>query len=128
MATEKPRDTSRPRNASRFRLEVMSVLRAAETGVNGAVIWVAAGEFDGADRHLGPRLLVVLGDDIRADRLTYAVTAPLTSAADALGELPTEIARPVESFVVRNRGTLVRHWRGEIDTRDMLDLLKRVRQ
>ena len=40
--------------------------------------------------------------------------------------LPPEIAGQVERFVAKNRATLLRHWRGEIDTRETLDLLEKV--
>jgi hypothetical protein len=106
-------------------LEVLSVLRSADTGIDGAVVWVAAGEFDEADRHLGPRLLVVLGDEISSERLTSAVTVLLTSTADIFG-VPPEIGGRIETFVTRNANTLLRHWRGEIDTRETLDLLEKV--
>jgi hypothetical protein len=112
--------------SSGIALEVLSVLRSATTGVQGAVVWIAAGEFRDAERHLGPRLLVVLGDSIRAEGLKYAVTVLLTSPPDVTGNLAPEIAGHVESFVAKNRDVLHRHWRGEIATRETLDLLERV--
>jgi len=102
------------------------VLRSSDTGVRRAVVWVAAGEFDDTGRHLGPRLLVVLGDSIHADELRHAVGVRLTRLPHVLGVLPPEVARQVESFVTTNRDTLLRHWRGEIDTRETLDLLEKV--
>jgi hypothetical protein len=108
-------------------LEVLSVLRSSDTGVGGAAVWVAAGEFEDADRHLGPRLLVTVGDSIHADGLKDAVRVRLTSQPNLLGVLPHGIARQVESFVAENKDALARHWRGEIDTREMLDLLEKVR-
>jgi hypothetical protein len=107
-------------------LEARSVLRSTDTGVRGAVIWVAACEFEDSDRHLGPRLLVVLGDSIHAEGLKCAVTVLVACPPDVLGALPQEIAGQVERFVVRNQGALLRHWSGEIATREMLDLLERV--
>jgi hypothetical protein len=50
----------------------------------------------------------------------------IATSADVLGALPQEIAGQVERFVVRNQGALLRHWSGEIATREMLDLLERV--
>ena len=107
-------------------LEGLSVLRSTDTGVRGAVIWVAACEFEDSDRHLGPRLLVMLGDSIRAEGLKYAVTVVVARPPEVLGALPPEIAEHVESFVTKNRDVLLRHWRGEIDTREVLDLLEGV--
>jgi hypothetical protein len=115
----------RTSSSKRLRLEVLSVLRSAETGVRGAVIWIAAGEFDNAGRHLGPRLLLVRGDEIRSDRLTDALPVLLASRRDILGVLPPGVAGEVESFVAKNRDALLRHWNGETDTREMLDSLVR---
>jgi hypothetical protein len=72
-------------------LFVLSNLRSTTTGIQGAVIWVAAGEFAGADTGLGPRLLVVLGDSIAPDRLTNALNVRLTDAPEALGDLPADM-------------------------------------
>jgi len=113
------------RRASGLHLEVLSVLRSTDTGVRGAVVWIAAGEFDPSNVHLGPRLLLVLGDDIRADRLTDAVVVTLTRPPEVLGVLSPELARQVERFVAKNRDTLLRHWFAKIDTRETLDLLER---
>ena len=125
MTRKKLRDRS-PRRTP-LRLELLSVLRETDTGVTGAVIWVAAGEFDdAADSHLGPRLLLVVGDEIRSERLPSAVTIRLTSPPDIRGVLPPGVVREVESFVAKNRDALLMHWRGEADTREMLDLLKAV--
>ena len=122
MASKKSASSSR-----HIPLEVLSVLRSTETGVHGAVIWVAAGEFEPSNVPLGPRLLLVFGDEIRSEKLPSAVTIRLTSPPDILGVLPPEIAGQVERFVAKNRDTLLRHWRGEIDTRETLDLLEKVR-
>jgi hypothetical protein len=107
-------------------LELLSVLRGTDAGIAEAVVWFAAGEFDDADRHLGPRLLLVLGDEIGSGRLTQAVTVRLTRPPEVLGVLPLEIAGQVESFVAKNRDALLRHWHGKIDTRETLNLLEKV--
>jgi hypothetical protein len=121
MASKKSASSSR-----HIRLEVLSVLRSTETGVRGAVVWVAAGEFDDADRHLGPRLLIVQGDSIRKERLANAGRVRLTSRPDVVGVLPPELARQIVMFAGKNRRVLVRHWYGEIDTQETLDLLERL--
>ena len=125
MRSGKRTTSPEPQRASVVRLAVLSVLRVTETGVRGAVILVAAGEFEPWKVHLGPRLLLVLGDEIRAHKLTSAVTVRL-APPEVLGVLPLDVTRQVENFVTRNANTLLRHWRGEIDTRETLDLLEKV--
>ena len=127
MTSEQRTTNSEGGRASGLRQELLSVLRGTETGVTGAVVWFAAGEFDDSDRYLGPRLLVVLGDDIRSERLTSAVSVRLASPPYVVGVLPPDVARQVESFVGANRDVLLRHWDAEIDTRETLDRLERVR-
>ena len=43
-----------------------------------------------------------------------------------LGTLPPRIAGQLVTFVTKNREVLLRHWRGEIDTQEILDLLEEV--
>ena len=106
-----------------FDLFLMSNLRSTHTGVQGAVIWVSAGEFADAACPYGPRLMVVLGDAITTNGLKDAVSVRLTNPPEVLGELPGKIKQQVVKFVVRNRDVLLRHWHGEIDTKEMLDLV-----
>jgi hypothetical protein len=84
--------------------------------VNGAVLWVAAGEFCEADAHRGPRLLVVLGEELSAANLDTAAVVTLEAVPEVHGELPLEVRRAVCFFIVRNREILLSYWRGEIDT------------
>lgn len=104
---------------------MLSSLRGKTAGITGTIIWFAAGEFADPDLGLGPRLLVVLGDDLKAG-LTDAVNVRLTDPPDVLGALPPEIERQVVEFVAKNRLALLSHWNGEIDTMETLDLLVRV--
>jgi hypothetical protein len=115
-----------PVRSTKVRLEMLSVLRSTDTGIRGAVLWIAAGEFAEGGRPLGPRLLLVLGDEILSDRLTFAVSVLLTRPPEVLGVLPPGVAHQVERFVAVNRDALLGHWRGEIDTRETLDRLARV--
>jgi hypothetical protein len=105
-------------------LFLASNLRPATTGVEGAVIWIFAGEFAGTE--IGPRLLVVSGDKISAELLRNAVTVRLTTPPEATGELPGTIRRQVVEFVEMNRGILLRHWNGELGSRETMDLLERI--
>jgi len=93
-------------------------------GVEGAVIWIFAGEF--TDVELGPRLLVVIdSDNLSAEWLRGAVSVRLTTPPVVMGELPDAIRLRVFEFIERNRDILLQHWNGELDSRQTLDLLKR---
>ena len=130
MPDEKKTDTSMAQHVAGrfagFQLEAMSNLRSRTTGVEGTVIWVSAGEFAGVDSQHGPRLKVVLGDKITTEGLKHAVSVRLTTPPEVLGKLPGKVTRQVVEFVEKNRDVLLRHWNGEIDTKEMLDLLKAV--
>jgi hypothetical protein len=101
----------------------MSNLRPSTTGVVGAVIWISAGEFAGADAQHGPRIKVVLGEKITTEGLKDAVSVRLTSPPQVLGTLPGNVKRQVVKFINRNRNVLLRHWRGEIDAKEVIDQL-----
>jgi hypothetical protein len=103
----------------------MSNLRSTETGVAGTVIWVSAAEPSG-DELLGPRLWVVLGDDLSPEHLEDAEVVPLTSPPDLWRKLPPKIAWAVGRFIEANRFILLRYWNAEISTREMLDALEPV--
>jgi hypothetical protein len=114
------------RVAAKFQIEAMANLRPSTTGVEDAVIWVSAGEFSGKELQHGPRIKVVLGDKITTDGLANAVSVKLTNPPKILGKLPSKISRQVVKFVNLNREVLLRHWNGELDSKEMLELLKRV--
>jgi hypothetical protein len=109
-----------------FLLEAMSNLRPKTTGVEGAVIWISAGEFDDVSAQLGPRIKVVLGDRITTEGLREAVSVRLTVPPEVLGELPSKVRERVIRFVEKNRSVLLRHWNGELDSKETLDLLERL--
>ena len=119
------KETSAARVADRFRKEAMSNLRPAETGVDGAIIWVSAGEFGGADSQHGPRVKVVLGTKITSENLTDAVSVSLTTPPRVFGDLPGKLRKQAVKFVDANRDVLLRYWLNEISTREMLDGLVR---
>ena len=107
-------------------LWLMSNLGPKQSGVEGAVVWVSAGEFACDHAARGRRLLVVLGESLAPELLTDAVEIPLTGGPEATGDLPEWVARQVVAFVVRNRDVLLRHWNCELSSDEMLDLLVRV--
>jgi len=106
-------------------LFVLPNLRSTETGVEGAVIWIAAGEFAGADTGLGPRLVVVPGDNIAPDHLPAAVNVRLNNPSEALEDLPSDIAEQIVTFVTTNCDVLLRYWNGALSTSEMMGLLER---
>ena len=110
------------KRVARFQLEAMSNLRSKTTGVDGAVIWVSAGEFSDSDLQHGPRIKVVVGAKITSDGLRDAVSVRLTNPPDMLGTLPTKIRSQVVEFINRNREVLTRHWNGEIDSKEMFEV------
>jgi hypothetical protein len=118
MSSERTAPTARS-TAGTVQLELLSNLRARTTGVNGAILWVAAGEFREADAHLGPRLLVALGEDLSATHLDTAAIVTLEAVPQVHGELPLGVRRAVYSFIVRNKEILLSYWHGESDTMEL---------
>ncbi|MGO8995714.1 MAG: hypothetical protein ACLQVI_20580 [Polyangiaceae bacterium] len=104
---------------------ILANLTAAETGVDGAVMWVSAGEFSNAGAEQGPRVMVARGPRISRDRLEEAVVVRLSEPPEVLGGLAPEMERQVVAFVAQNRTVLLRYWDGAISTRELLDLLER---
>lgn len=105
---------------------LLSCLGPKTTGIQGAVIWVSAGEFASVGADLGPRLQVVVGEAISVEGLKTAVSVRLTRPPVVLGNLPRRVKRLVVTFVNANRDTLLGHWNGVLSTRETLDLLKGV--
>ena len=103
---------------------MLSNLRPSDTGVEGAVLWISAGEFDPREAQRGPRIMVTLGERLTADRLNDAVPVLLTKPPEVLGRLPAEVERQVVRFVDLNHDVLHRHWGGELDARETLDRLR----
>ncbi len=112
--------------AARFLKEAMSNLRSRTTGIEGAVIWVSAGEFAGAELQHGPRLKVMLGEKITTDGVDDAVSVTLTEPPRVLGKLPGKVTKQVIAFVSKNREVLLRYWKNEIDTKEMSDLVESI--
>ena len=111
---------------SEFLLEAMSNLRPKTTGVEGAVIWISAGEFYGVDAQHGPRVKVMLGDKITNEGLKESVSVRITDPPVVLGKLPGKIQKQAIQFVEKNRDVLLRHWNGELDSKETLNLLEHV--
>jgi len=111
---------------AKFKLEAMANLRPKTTGIEGAVIWVSAGEFSGVDAQHGPRIKVVLGNKLTSESLKDAVTVRLTTPPEVLGTLPGKVKKQVVQFVNENREVLLRHWNFELDVKEMLDQLRKV--
>jgi len=105
-----------------LRLELLSNFRSDSTGIPGAVIWVSAGEF--TDQDLGPRVTVVLGTALSPEKLGEAASILFTDPPRVLGALPESIREQALGFVTRNRLALLRHWRFETSTPEMIAQLK----
>jgi hypothetical protein len=97
------------------------------TGVPGAAIWLAIGEFSTDDAHLGPRIMVVVGTELTAQSLAAGVAVTLSIPATVVGTLPEAIRGRVISFADSNRDVLLEYWGGELDTRSAIGRLERVR-
>jgi hypothetical protein len=123
MATKKPNPKTL---VARFLFEAMSNLPPVDTGVAGAVIGVSSGEFVGAKSPHGPRIKVVLGTKITAEGLADAATVTITEPPRVIGTLPGKVKKQPISFVSLNRAVLLRYWRNEVSTRQMLDGLERL--
>lgn len=111
---------------ARFLLEAMSNLLPQDTGVEGAIIWISAGEFHGVDSQHGPRVKVVLGNKITTEGLRDSVSVRISDPPVVLGKLPGGVRKKVVEFVDRNRDILLSHWNGELGSRVTLSLLKQV--
>ena len=105
---------------------MLSNLGATTTGIPGAVIWFSAGEFVDPEPHVGPRLIVMLGDMIKTEGLIDVPIVRLTSPPDVLGELPASMTESLVRFVNLNREILLAHWEGELGTKETIRLLKAV--
>ena len=101
----------------------MSNLVPKRTGVNGAVIWVSAGEFAGKDGQHGPRVKIVLGSKITTETLDDAVSVRLSDPPTMLGTLTGRIEKQVLKFVSLNRVTLLAYWALKLDTATMIERL-----
>ena len=98
---------------------LMVNLSTRETGVEGALVWVASGEFDSASKH-GPRVAVMLGRMITDESLGKAAIVTLADPSVVVGDLPSKVREQALGFVSGNREVLLSYWKGEVSTRDML--------
>jgi hypothetical protein len=103
-----------------------SNLLPEHTGVEGAIVWIFAGEFSHVEPQLGPRLLVVPGRELGVGSLIDAVAVTITSPPEVLGSLPLKVERGVVEWVERNRDVLFRYWQGDMATSHAIELLVRV--
>ena len=126
MADELTQKVADRFKTSEFHLEAMSNLLPEDTGVDGAVIWISAGEFHGVDAQHGPRVKVVLENKITTEGLRDSVSVRITDPPVVLGSLPGNIRKQVIRFIERNRDVLLRHWNGELGAKETLNLLKPV--
>jgi len=118
--------TTSEKVAARFNLFAMANLRPQDSGVEGAIIWVSAGEFSGVDIQHGPRIKVVVGNKLTTEGLKDSVPVRIATPPEVLGALPGNIKKQVIQFVNKNREILLQHWRGEISSREVLDRIEKI--
>jgi hypothetical protein len=111
---------------SKIEILAMSNLVAADTGIDGIVIWVSGGEFEGKDSQHGPRIKVMLGNKITTEGLNQATTVTLTNPSKVIGKLPSKIEKKVLSFLKKNQATLLSYWKNEISTKEMIQRIEKV--
>lgn len=104
----------------------MSNLVAADTGIDGVVIWISAGEFEGKDCKHGARIKVMLGNKITSEGLMSATTVTIAKSPKVIGSLPAKIEKKVISFVIKNKDTLLSYWKNEISTKEMTQKIVKV--
>lgn len=101
-------------------IEAMSNLRPKSTGIEGVVIWVSAGEFEGKEGQHGPRVKVILGGGkVTQETLKAAPSVSIKDAKVVWGKLSGKTLKQVQQFIAMNRETLLRYWNQEIDTVEM---------
>lgn len=108
-----------------FVVEAMSNITPDDSGVEGAVLWISPGEAHGTDVQHGPRLKVVLGTKVTTESLRASVTVTIEDAPRVLGgTLPGKVRGQVVAFIQRNQDVLLRHWRGELNSKQALNQLR----
>ena len=112
--------------ADRLLVEAMANLRSSKTGVEGAVLWVSPGEFEGKKSPHGPRIKVAVGMKVTTDSLRDSVSVTLTTPPKVLGSLPTKVKEQAVAFVLLNMEVLLQHWRGELDSEEVMQKVKSV--
>jgi hypothetical protein len=112
----------------RVEIFAMSNLRSRRTGIEGVVIFVSAGRFEGKRSTHGPRIKVMLGVRVTEDTLDQAIVVSIADKPKVLvGEFPNaRLQSKVFKWVIKNKDTLLDYWIGDIDTVDMVEALKKV--
>lgn len=105
----------------------MSNLLASDTGVIGAVIWVSAGEFEGKECKHSPRIKIVVGDRITSEGLNQAASITISANPKIIGKLPAKISKNAITFVKLNQSILLRYWKNEVSTREMLNAITKIK-
>lgn len=108
---------------------LLANLGAETTGIVGAVVWIAAGEFSEDEAHLGPRIVVVTGTSLSMQSLRrgVAMAVAFERPAHLLDVVPEAIRHQAQVFADLNREVLLAYWRGELHTRAAIERLQPVR-
>lgn len=103
----------------------MSNLRPKSTGVDGVVIWISTGTSEGKKIPHGPRVKITLGDTASSGRGSASISVGAHPRVVA-GTLPAKVQKDVLAWVRLNQKALTRYWNDEIETVEVLPLLKKI--
>lgn len=107
-----------------FAVDAMSNVTPEDSGVDGAVLWIRPGEAHGTDLQHGPSLKVVLGTKVTTESLRNSVPVTIEDTPRVLGTLPGKVRSQVVAFIRLNQDVLLRHWRGELNSKQTLNQLR----
>lgn len=93
----------------------MSNLLASDTGVDGTTC-----------RH-SPRIKIVVGDQITSENLNQAASVTISDTPKIIGKLPSKISKNAVMFVKMNTVVLLKYWKNEIPTREMLNSITKIK-
>ena len=111
----------------RFAIEAMSNLRSKSTGVDGAILWVSAGEFEGKESQHGPRVKVILGQGrVTMEALQKAPSVKIKDGSLIQGRLKGSLLKKIQMFLNLNRTVLLDYWNQKIDTVQMAQEIKKI--
>lgn len=107
--------------------EAMSNLRSKSTGVDGAILWVSAGEFEGKESQQGPRVKVILGQGrVTMEALQKAPSVKIKDGSLIQGRLKGSLLKKIQMFLDLNRTVLLDYWNQKIDTVQMAQEIKKI--
>jgi len=108
-------------------IEAMSNLRSKSTGVDGAILWVSAGEFEGKECTHGPRVKVILGQGrVTMEALKKAPSIKIKDGSLLHGRVKGSLLKKIRMFLDLNRVVLLDYWDQKIDSVQMAHEIKKI--